>query len=119
MATFESMTCARCANIVDKVTSTGIIVFKCRACNKERKSVPSDTLMASGSLESIGADDQKYERILRYASNFPINPKPDPPVKCPHCNKSTYVRYLRLGHKEEIFYVCNHGEKNITDFVFT
>ena len=118
MPTFESMTCHKCGSIVTSPTDSGKIVFVCTACPETRESKPTDTLMASGTIKGGGADDHKYERVLRYVSHWPYNPKPKTPKKCPKCNKSDNVRYVQLGDQEKKYYGCSCGKSGI-DTVFT
>lgn len=110
MPTFESLTCDNCDNIVEKTTNTGKIVFICVYCHKTRASQEDDTLMASYSFQTSSVDDHQYEKTLRYASHFPINPRTFD-KKCPKCKKNDNVRYLRLGNNEKKIYVCSCGKK--------
>ena len=118
MPTFDSLTCRKCGAIVENPTDSGKIVFVCTACPETRESGPADTLMASGNIEATGVDDYKFDKILRYISHFPYNPRPTDGKKCPKCKKSDNVRFVRLGPQEKKYYGCSCGKEG-QDTVFT
>ena len=118
MPTFESMTCHKCGSIVTSPTDSGQIKFVCTACPETRQSKPIDTMMASGTIVKSGATNEAYEKIFRYVSRWPYNPRPSEPKKCVKCKKTEYVRYVQLGDQEKKFYGCNCG-KNTIDTIFT
>ena len=117
MATFDSLTCRVCDSMVTTSTSTGEMVFICISCGKTRKAVDEDTLVSSGSFSSGDGNLYQYQKMLRYASHQPHNPRPDDGKKCPKCKKGDNVRYIRVGDREKKVYACNCGKKGI-DHVF-
>ena len=110
MTTFNSLTCEVCKSIVDYITQSGSIVITCTSCNHTRKSEPDDTLMSSGYVNDDVANNDMYERTLRYGAFQPYNPKPSEPVKCPNCKKTENVRYVRLGTSETRYFLCTCGK---------
>ncbi len=90
-----------CGSLLDMVTKTGTLTFKCPQCQNEYQSVPEDAL-----IHRTGTTHNKINtNIIRNAPYIPSMPKVE--QKCESC-KATLVTFVRT-ETGKITYICKCG----------
>jgi DNA-directed RNA polymerase subunit M/transcription elongation factor TFIIS len=96
--------CDKCQFLLEELTSTGKLMFKCNKCGSVTEARPEHTLLENEELDTDSA--AKFENSIRTTPYDPINPREYNP--CPKC-KRTIRSYQLLGDEKTKVTVCVCG----------
>ena len=96
--------CSLCNNLLETSTKTGVLTFKCIACQKIHESLPEDTLMYITKISHTAIAEYR-EKLLKNAPFDQTIPREN--KSCPNCNNKI-VSYIRNEDFKQLF-VCACG----------
>jgi len=97
--------CQKCLGLLEEITSTGKLQFKCNKCGEVYDSTAEATMLAS---EEVGSASftSKFKYSIRTTAFDATNPKIKRP--CDKCGQQV-TTYQRMGDKKKLIVVCECG----------
>lgn len=99
--------CEKCQFLLEELTATGKLTFKCNKCGSITDAKPEHTLLEYEELDTDST--AKFQNSIRVMSFDVTNPRVQDP--CPNCNRQ--VRSYQLLGDEKIkvsVCICGHTE---------
>jgi DNA-directed RNA polymerase subunit M/transcription elongation factor TFIIS len=97
--------CQKCLGLLEEITSTGKLQFKCNKCGEIYDARAEDTLLHSVEVGSASFTS-KFKYSIRTTAFDATNPKILRP--CDKCGQKV-TTYQRMGEKKKLVIVCECG----------
>ncbi len=98
--------CDRCQFLLEELTATGKLMFKCNKCGNVTEAGSEHTLLENEEMDTDST--LKFSNSIRTTPFDPINPREHSP--CPNCKRQVRS-YQLLGEEKTKVAVCICGFK--------